>query len=87
MPPSSTTSTSSTASTTSAAIDAVRLADYPQLRRLAWQLDAATVLTPVEALNLYERNWRHLDRDELESSESALLQWLIATVGGGRALV
>lgn len=35
---------------------------YPQLRQLAWHLPTATALTPQEALNLYERHWRHIDQ-------------------------
>lgn len=51
----------------------IRLSDYPQLGQLAWQLDPATRLTPGEAFNLYERNWRHLDRDALQPRERALI--------------
>ena len=65
----------------------VRLADYPQLRRLAWQLHGVDELSPTEALNLYERNWRHIDRASMESSEHALLKVLVDRLGGGRLLV
>jgi transcriptional regulator with XRE-family HTH domain len=73
----------------------IRLADYPQLQRLAWQRvatsdthkTAAQSLTPQEALNLYERNWRHVDSTELQAHERALLDRLVQTVGGGRLLV
>lgn len=41
----------------------IRLVDYPQLKRLAWQLPGVEQLTPQEALSLYERNWRHVDRE------------------------
>ena len=39
----------------------VRLADYPALKQLAWQVQGVDELTPREALGIYERNWRHLD--------------------------
>ena len=43
----------------------VRLGDYPALKQLAWQLPGVAELTPAQALDLYERNWRHLDRGNL----------------------
>ncbi|MGA0611511.1 helix-turn-helix domain-containing protein [Caldimonas sp. KR1-144] len=65
----------------------IRVADYPQLRRLAWQLDEAAELTPQEALATYERNWRHVDVQALDERERALVQALAARWGGGRLLV
>lgn len=65
----------------------VRLADFPQLKRLAWQLHGVDELSPADALNLYERNWRHLDRSRMEPAERALLQALVDRLGGGRLLV
>ncbi len=67
--------------------DRLHLADYPQLRRLAWQLQGVAELTPVEALSLYERNWRHIDQAQLEPAERALVQSLVEQIGGGRLLV
>ncbi len=66
---------------------AIDLADYPQLRRLAWHLPGATQVTPREALGLYERNWRHLDREAMDSHEEALLDQLVHKLGGGHLLV
>lgn len=66
---------------------AVQLADYPQLQRLAWQHGGATEVTPAEALNLYERNWRHIDAQALLAEERALIQSLVAAQGGSRLLV
>lgn len=63
------------------------LADYPELKRLAWQLPGAKALTPQEALNLYERNWRHVDTAALTPRERALVQQLVAALGGGHLLV
>ncbi|MCK6434113.1 MAG: hypothetical protein HUU30_09420 [Burkholderiaceae bacterium] len=44
-------------------------------------------LSPADALNLYERNWRHVDRASMAPAESALLQALVDQPGGGRLLV
>jgi transcriptional regulator with XRE-family HTH domain len=65
----------------------IRLADYPELRRLAWQTGEATELTPEAALRLYERNWRHLDRKAMDRHERALVEQLVKALGGGRLLV
>ncbi|MGP1691379.1 MAG: helix-turn-helix domain-containing protein [Giesbergeria sp.] len=54
----------------------VPLADYPQLRALAWQVHGTDTLTPVEALGIYERNARHLDLQAMSADEQALLQAL-----------
>src|SRR5678815_5020813 len=43
----------------------IRLGDYPQLKQLAWQLPGVHELSPREALGVYERNWRHVDRKAL----------------------
>jgi transcriptional regulator with XRE-family HTH domain len=65
----------------------VRLADFPQLKRLAWQLHGVDEISPADALSLYERNWRHIDRSRMEPAERALLQALVDRLGGGRLLV
>ena len=54
----------------------VTLADYPQLRAMAWQVHGTDALTPAEALDIYERNARHLDLGTMPASEQALLQAL-----------
>ena len=56
----------------------VALADYPQLRALAWQVHGTDTLTPAEALGIYERNARHLDMAAMPVHEQALLEalWL-----------
>lgn len=54
----------------------VVLADYPQLRALAWQVHGTDTLTPTEALDIYERNARHLDLQAMSADEQALLQAL-----------
>ncbi|MEJ8856848.1 helix-turn-helix transcriptional regulator [Variovorax robiniae] len=65
----------------------IQLADYPQLKQLAWHVPGATELTPGEALGLYERNWRHVDSSQLQASERALIDALVRTVGKGKLLV
>lgn len=54
----------------------VLLTDYPQLRALAWQVQGTDTLTPNEALDIYERNARHLDLQTMSADELALLQAL-----------
>jgi transcriptional regulator with XRE-family HTH domain len=65
----------------------VRVDDYPALKQLAWQLPGVTELSPAQALDLYERNWRHVDREHLLPHERRLIQALIDELGGGRLLV
>lgn len=65
----------------------ILLADHPQLARLAWQYQDATEVTPAQALNLYERNWRHIDQAALAPHERALIHSLVASLGGSRLLV
>ena len=72
-----------TQSTTQGWIPArVRLADYPQLKQLAWQVQGDTELTPLEALAIYERNARHLDAAALQPHEKALMDALRTGLGG-----
>lgn len=59
----------------------IRIADYAQLRRLAWQLSADTELTPAEAWGIYERNWRHADVSALDARERQLLSELARALG------
>ncbi len=75
------------ASTPQALPARIRLSEYPQLQRLAWQTGSATELTATEALNLYERNWRHLDPAALDAAERDLVDQLVQQVGKGRLLV
>lgn len=63
----------------------IRIADYPQLRQLAWQVPGTTVLTPQQALSIYERNFRHLDEAALTANERALIGALKAVFDGASA--
>jgi hypothetical protein len=65
----------------------IRLANYPQLKKLAWQLKNTVEVSPQEALSLYERNWRHIDLKKIDKKERELIQALIAKIGRGRLLV
>ncbi|MGA8863374.1 MAG: helix-turn-helix transcriptional regulator [Gallionella sp.] len=59
----------------------VHLADYPQLKQLAWQVHGTDELTPAEALNIYERNWRHVDVNALAPRERQLVDALRIALG------
>ena len=67
--------------------ESIELARYPQLAQLAWHLKGASHITAQDALNLYERNWRHVEQDAMDPQERELLQRLVATWGGGRLFV
>jgi transcriptional regulator with XRE-family HTH domain len=70
-----------------AARRSVVVGEYPGLRALAWQTDAGTTISETEALNLYERGWRHLDQATLSVEERAFVQHLADTYSGGALLV
>ena len=59
----------------------VRLSDYPQLKKLAWQVQGADELTPAEALGIYERNARHLDMATMDARERNLIDALRLALG------
>jgi len=61
----------------------VRVGDYAQLRTIAWQLRDDTELTGAEALQLYERNWRHVDQAAMSDEERAFVQQLADMHNGG----
>lgn len=65
----------------------IRIANYPQLKRLAWQLKGTKELSAKEALDLYERNWRHVDVNAMDSREQKLIETLLAAFGRERLLV
>lgn len=59
----------------------IRLADYPQLRKLAWQVHGVDALTPLEAWGIYARNVRHLDERALDERERDLIANLRNALG------
>lgn len=65
----------------------IPLADYPQLKQLAWQVHGADELTPMEALSIYERNWRHVDESAIEPRERQLINALRFGLGENSGIV
>lgn len=61
----------------------IRLADYPQLKQLAWQIHAEA-LSPNEAWDIYTRNQRHMDESALTAGERQLVAALQIAFGGGQ---
>jgi transcriptional regulator with XRE-family HTH domain len=62
----------------------IYLKEYPQLNHLAWQLQGAESVSPLEAWDIYDRNWRHLDQQALVEQERQLIDALrLAFSGGG----
>lgn len=64
----------------------VRLSEFPKLKELAWQVHGTDELSAREALDIYERNWRHVDVDSLSPRERELVQALRDALGGLNAL-
>jgi hypothetical protein len=60
----------------------IRLADYPQLRDLAWNR-TDELIGAKEAFQLYERNWRFIEPGRLDERERALIARLKSEFGGG----
>ena len=60
----------------------VRIADYPQLRDIAWNRDDGWI-SASEAFQLYERNWRFVDTKTMPPRERALLARLTEKYGKG----
>jgi hypothetical protein len=61
---------------------AVRIADFPVLRELAWnRVDA--YIPAEEALALYERNWRFVQDAGLSAEEQKLIDRLTQQCGSG----
>ena len=59
----------------------IALADYPQLKALAWQVQGVDHLTPVEAHGIYERQARHLDLGAMTPQEHGLWRALREAFG------
>ncbi len=65
----------------------IRIADYPQLKKLAWQLHGKQTLSPSEAMDLYERNWRHVEPNKMRPNERELVRRLQLALDRERLLV
>ncbi|MEH6593691.1 MAG: helix-turn-helix transcriptional regulator [Halioglobus sp.] len=59
----------------------VRLADYPQLAALAWQVRGSTEISARAAFDIYERNERHIEQDKLTPAEAGLMDGLRSVFG------
>lgn len=56
--------------------------EFPELAGLCWNR-SERFLPAREALSLYERNWRFVDRARLTASEAALIERLVQRYGNG----
>lgn len=65
----------------------IKIEDFKQLKKLAWQFKKNQTLAPQEVLDLYERNWRHIDIKSLDAKEKELIQNLLAAFNRERLLV
>lgn len=61
--------------------------EFPELRRLVWNRDPALPIRASDAFALYERNWRHVDRENLTEREARLIRDLTEAFGHGQLLV
>lgn len=59
----------------------IPLAEYPQLKQLAWQVQGTETLSPKEAWDIYQHNWRHLDEQALTENEDQLIAALRMAFG------
>ena len=62
-------------------------AEFPELAMLVWNRDPTRPIPPEEALALYERNWRHVDKEHLTPEEARLVHELVEEFGSGVLLV
>ena len=60
----------------------ISLADYPQLKELAWHVQGVDELSLVEAHSIYERNQRFLDIENFSDSEQELIELLAVAFEG-----
>ena len=60
----------------------IYLADYPQLKELAWHIQGVDELSAAEAHEVYERNERFLDKRKLCDAEKELILSLKAAFEG-----
>lgn len=60
----------------------VVLADYPQLAALAWHVQGVSTVSAREAFDIYQRNERHINHQNLTPGEAALITNLGKVLGG-----
>jgi hypothetical protein len=61
----------------------LHIAEYPQLRLIAWNRQDDDFIEEGEALALYERNWRYVDQTQLSLKERQLIDRLVNQYGNG----
>ncbi|MBK5052901.1 hypothetical protein IQ289_31450 [Burkholderia sp. R-70006] len=61
----------------------VRIADYPQLRLIAWNRPDGAEIDAADALALYETNWRFIDLASMDDRERELIERLANEFGNG----
>lgn len=61
----------------------LRLAEYPQLKLIAWNRREDDLIEEADALALYERNWRYVDESALLPKERHLIDRLVRAFGHG----
>lgn len=59
------------------------IADYPQLKMLAWNRLGNPMISERDALGLYEANWRFVEPDAMDERERRLLDQLVRQFGRG----
>lgn len=64
-------------------IPMVKVADYPQLRIIAWNLRPDDEVGEDVAFALYERNWRLVDQAAMDTVERAFVERLTRHYGNG----
>ena len=65
----------------------IQVADYPQLQALCWNRRRDATVTEQDALQIYDRNWRHVDTSRLEGKELALIRRLRSQALAGPSMV
>lgn len=61
----------------------IHIAEYPELKQIAWDRHADDFIEGDEALALYERNWRYVDHLNLTNKEQELINLLVTQFGNG----
>lgn len=61
----------------------VHVNTYAQLRTLCWNRANNAVVDGIEALGLYENNWRMVEQEKLDREEQKLIDLLVARYGNG----
>ena len=54
----------------------IAIDEYPELKKISWQLKDGVTLTAVEAKNMYERNEKYISFDTLCEQEKKLIDQL-----------